>query len=458
VRLVAVFAVVFTVVDSALGALALAWVRQALGHDPERLRTAQIAIVASIGALLACSLGALLVSLIFVRRYIIVPAEQLMHVAEGITAGDLAIPLRDFGTDHSIGRLGRAMGAMRATMRELVGATRASGSETASLAAEIAASADSMSAAAGEIAHTSSVLSGQSAEMAHTLGEAAGDAGRLRHEAERVAAGVRDEVARNAELRRLARENRVRLDASTQGLTALAGEAESSAAAVEALAEASEQIRAFVTLVRKIARQSKLLALNASMEAARAGEHGEGFAVVASEIRKLATTSNASAERTETVVSEVLERVRESRDRSRRTAQTVLTVRQAAEAAIASFAQVEELVEATEAWAASVERASGESSRLVNALTQRLDALSHGTETFAAAMQQVAAASEQQSAGTEEIAAAAAALAAASHRLAELVAHYRLEERQTTTEGVAVPSARQAPDVVSPPARALATA
>ena len=45
--------------------------------------------------------------------------------------------------------------------------------------------------------------------------------------------------------------------------------------AIESLGAASEEIRSFVGLVRKLARQSKLLALNAAMEAARAGEHGE---------------------------------------------------------------------------------------------------------------------------------------------------------------------------------------
>ena len=73
-------------------------------------------------------------------------------------------------------------------------------------------------------------------------------------------------------------------------------------AAVEALVEASEEIRAFVTLVQKMARQSRLLSLNAAMEAARAGEAGRGFAVVAEEVRSLALRSAEAARTTSDLI------------------------------------------------------------------------------------------------------------------------------------------------------------
>jgi methyl-accepting chemotaxis protein len=257
-------------------------------------------------------------------------------------------------------------------------------------------------------------------------------------------------VARNARLRELARANRARLEESAASLDTLSAEAEAGAAAATALADASEEIRAFVTLVRKIARQSKLLALNASMEAARAGEHGEGFSVVASEIRKLAATSHESAERTARAVQEMLDRVGQSREHSRRTVQTVGALRRATEEAITSFARVEEAAVAAERWAASVERDAEESGRLVSEMTKRLDDLAHGTETFAAAMQEVAAASQQQSAGTEEIAAAAAALAESSHRLTELVSAFRVEAPIGAAE-VPPPTDAASEQVAAPP-------
>ncbi|HEU4563432.1 MAG TPA: methyl-accepting chemotaxis protein [Gemmatimonadaceae bacterium] len=443
VRLVVLLGALFTLVHGGLVAGGLLWAGHVLAGRPAELRAAQLGIVVAGGLLFLSTLAALLVSLRIVRRRIIAPAEELWRIADCVGAGELAVEVPDFGTDYSMGRLGRAMAQMIAALRRLAGAIREAAHETGAMTGEITSGSAAMSAAAAEIAQTASGLSGQSAEMAQAIQQTAADAQTLREFAEQVAGGVRDGVERNAQLRRLASENRARLDESTRELETLAVEAQASAEAADALADASEQIRAFVTLVRKIARQSKLLALNASMEAARAGEHGEGFAVVASEIRKLASTSHQSAERTERLVHEVLERVHASREHSRRTVKTVGSVRRATEDAIGSFAQVEGVVAAMEAWASGVERAADESSRLVHQMTARLDELAHGTESFAAAMEEVAAASEEQSASTEEIAAAAATLASSSRRLAELVSTFRLEAASAEPSTGDEPPARE---------------
>jgi methyl-accepting chemotaxis protein len=288
-----------------------------------------------------------------------------------------------------------------------------------------------MSAAASEMAQTSSELSEQAAEMARTIQDSADGATGLLRIADRASSEANAGVERTAHMRKLARDNRARLDESANALELLATEAQSTAAASDSLADASEQIRAFVSLVRKIARQSKLLALNASMEAARAGVQGEGFAVVANEIRKLAASSNDAAERTEQLVNTVLARVDESRKSSRRTLDTVKGVRRATRDAGESFSQIERAMAESQEWVETLQRSAKESSHHVGDITRRLDTLARGTESFAAAMEEVAAGSEEQSASTEEIAAAAAALAESSRRLTALVATFTLERQAT---------------------------
>ncbi|HEX6599484.1 MAG TPA: methyl-accepting chemotaxis protein [Gemmatimonadaceae bacterium] len=413
----------------AVGILLLAWGANAaftaVADREGGLRDARVGIAIGVVVLLLTLAALVAVLHFFLARRISRPATELAEAAEAVAAGDFTVHIRH-GADDEIGRLARAVGAMIIELRRLAGTIASSAHETTAMSHDITASSEQMAAAAGEIAHTASDLSAQSAGMAGTIAELAKSAGELRVLSEALCAGAHEGVERNTTLRTLALENRAGLDASTTSLETLGQDVQASAAAVEALGEASQEIRSFVTLVRKLARQSKLLALNAAMEAARAGEHGEGFAVVASEVRRLAAMSADAAERTEEIVNGVLSGIEQSRTSAGRAVTTAETVRATTVRASESFAEIERAVAGAESWTSSVEQTSSATSRLVAEMTERLESLSLGTESFAAAMQQVAASSQEQSASTEEIAAAANVLAGAADRLAKLVAGLKL--------------------------------
>jgi methyl-accepting chemotaxis protein len=378
--------------------------------------------------------GVILLALVFIGRFverrITGPARELAVAAEAVAGGDLSKKVNETGGDDEIGRLSRAIAAMITELRRLASALNESAAETASMTAEITGSSEEMAASAGQIAHTASDLSQQATLMAETIQALAGSSEHLVALASELDVGAHEGVQRNEQLRTLALENRSRLDESSRSLTALSGDVEASAASIEQLAQASEEVRSFVTLVQKLARQSKLLALNAAMEAARAGEHGHGFAVVAEEVRRLAAMSSDAAERTENVVSGVLRGITQSRTSSERTVETVRAVRGATEEGSRSFGHIEKAVADADGWTSSIQRASSAASGLVQNMRSKLDSLAVGTDSFAAAMQEVAASSQEQSASTEEIAAAASTLAGAADRLSRLIANLRLDDRQ----------------------------
>jgi methyl-accepting chemotaxis protein len=392
-----------------------------------RLHRIQLVTIGTALLLFISIVAAMLFLNAFVARRVSEPASELATAAEQVASGDLSVNVYGSAENDEVGRLSRAVETMVTELRRLVTAIRSAAQETAAMAAQITAGSEQMSASASEMAQTSNDLSHQSTEMAQTIQRIAADAARLVDIATRLSSGARDGVERNVKLRELAQANRERLDAGSTALTMLVTDAQAGAAASDALVRASEEIRAFVTLVRRLAKQSKLLALNASMEAARAGEHGEGFAVVASEIRKLAATSAESAERTETIVGEVLRRVDESRASSQRTMQTATEVQASTQHAMASFHEIERAVVDAESWAGMIERSAVDSSELVAEMTARLDAIARGTDAFASAMEQVAASSQEQSASTQEIAAAASMLTSASQQLSRLVATFRID-------------------------------
>src|SRR5690606_34986944 len=292
------------------------------------------------------------------------------------------------------------------------------------------------------MARTSSARTERLHDMSRVVDETADDARRLDEIASDLSTGARAGAARNRELRALAAENRDRLDAGAGALTRLEGEVHQTAQAVEALVEASEEIRAFVTLVQKMARQSRLLSLNAAMEAARAGEHGDGFAVVAAEVRRLVTMSNEAATRTEETVAAVLERLEVSRANTERAVGTVDEVLGATSLARESFARVEQAVEEADELMSAVEEASVATTTLAGGMSSRLAELSSGTRELVAAMREMATASEEQSASTQEVAAAAGTLTRSAEHLASLVNTFQLDAAPGEPRKPSAPLAR----------------
>jgi methyl-accepting chemotaxis protein len=358
-----------------------------------------------------------------VRVRILGPAGRAADVASRVAEGDLSMAP---GGDGSRDELTLSLAAMLDKLRALVGTIRQHAHEAAAMSEEIAASTQQMTASTTEVASTTGDLTERANQQAQVVRAAAEDAGKILDIAQELAAGATQAAERNAALARLARSHRQRLDASTAELTRLAEEVEQAAVEAEALTAASEEIEKFVTQTKAIAKQTHMLALNASIEAARAGEEGKGFSVVAEEVRKLAGQAARSAGSTSETVQVVLGRVRTARERLIRLGQGGLAAKDAAHEAADGLGNVATEAEANDEWTRRISASASEVRGLIEGIAGRMREVSAGTEDYAAAAEEIAAAAQELNASTEEISTSATHLADAAERLTGAVGGFKL--------------------------------
>ncbi len=306
--------------------------------------------------IIASSILALLVGLVaawVITRLIVAPLRSVIRLAEQIAAGDLSATVEVTRRDE-IGQLMQAMQQMGSGLSRIVSGLQA-GIE------RLASSAQSLSAVTEQTNLEVSSQKEETEQVATAMNQMTAtvhDVARNAEEAAQAAQTADDKVE----------NGQVVVRQSMQRIEQLADSATSASSSIDGLSAQIQNIGSVLDVIKSVAEQTNLLALNAAIEAARAGEQGRGFAVVADEVRALARRTRQSTEEIEGLVS---------------------ALRAAAEASVQTIRGSGELVKLAVSDALQTESALGSIAAAVS-LIQQMN-------------QQIAAAAEQQSSVAEEI-------------------------------------------------------
>ncbi|PYB74641.1 methyl-accepting chemotaxis protein [Pseudomonas sp. LB-090624] len=222
-----------------------------------------------------------------ITRQIIIPLRHTLRAAERVASGDLTLNLQVDRRDE-LGQLQASMQRMTQGLRELIGGIGDGVTQIASAAEQLSAVTEQTSAGVNNQKVETDQVATAMNQMTATVHEVARNA-----EQASEAALMADQQAREGD--------RVVGEAVAQ-IERLAGEVVNSSEAMNQLKAESDKIGSVLDVIKSVAQQTNLLALNAAIEAARAGEAGRGFAVVADEVRSLAQRTQQSTEEIEELI------------------------------------------------------------------------------------------------------------------------------------------------------------
>ena len=266
----------------------------------EQAKQAETRMQYWVTGLVLFSIAFLVVALLTVYRRIIAalggePAVA-SEVVKQVAAGDLSVEIPVANTDST--SLLAAMKVMQSNLQKLIG-------EIQTDADMVASAAKKMTIAAEDVACSSNQQSASSLVIAAAMEQLTVSINLISDSANRA-----QTISGDSEL--LMNETSGVVSEAVNRIAKIATVVEQASQTVRTVGQESENVSKIVLVIKEVADQTNLLALNAAIEAARAGEQGRGFAVVADEVRRLAERTTQSTQEITTMISSMQSSARDA--------------------------------------------------------------------------------------------------------------------------------------------------
>jgi methyl-accepting chemotaxis protein len=293
------------------------------------LRTTMIVVAVAV-------LAVILVLMERMIHFMIKPIRSLTDSIVTMASGDFTVDIKTKGNDE-ITLMGHSMKEFTAAIRSMI-------NDISNISETLKGQAESSTSVSGGLYEASLKQSKNIDELNGTVDQLSASVQEIAESATALAVVVSDtrDSSNNAEDKMNvtvevaeAGKNDMQKVGEAMGLIeqSINGLQES----IDKVGAASQEINKIVGMIGEIADETNLLALNASIEAARAGDAGKGFAVVATEIGSLATNSNQSVQKIQTLINEVTSLVGETVDKAKDSVDEINTSSRLVHQAVATF-------------------------------------------------------------------------------------------------------------------------